>query len=305
MPKNHISPHDRFVRSLMTNPKVIKEFFDKHLPQKIKDAMDFSSIELQKESFIGDKLRLQIADLLYSVRINGKPSYLYVLLEHASKPDKLLPFRMLKYMTAVMDSHIKKTGEPKLPLIYPIILYTGNKAYRHSMDLFDLFGEQKEFAKEILTAPYQLIDLTQMSDEELRPYLWFGTLAMIAKHIHDKDILPFMTNLIEILRELANENEGDYIITVISYIFEAGEISDKEEFFKAMKSLETINEEKIMTLAEIWKQEGRKEGVEKGRKEGIEETKKETARSLLDEGVDINIISSATGLSLQEIKNFS
>ncbi len=60
-----------------------------------------------------------------------------------------------------------------------------------------------------------------------------------------------------------------------------------------------------MTIAEMLKQEGRKEGVEKGRKEGIEETKKETARSLLDEGVDINIISSATGLSLQEIKNFS
>ncbi len=50
-----------------------------------------------------------------------------------------------------------------------------------------------------------------------------------------------------------------------------------------------------MTLAEMLKQEGRKEG--------IEETKKETARSLLDEGVDINIISSATGLSLQEIRN--
>ena len=58
-----------------------------------------------------------------------------------------------------------------------------------------------------------------------------------------------------------------------------------------------------MTLAEIWKQEGREEGIERGIEQGIEKGKKETARSLLDEGVDINIISSATGLSLQEIRN--
>lgn len=79
-----MSPHDRFVRSLLTKPKVIREFFDQHLPEKIKECIDFSSIEPQRESFIDDKLRLQVADLLYSVRINGEPSFFYVLIEHAS-----------------------------------------------------------------------------------------------------------------------------------------------------------------------------------------------------------------------------
>ncbi|MGC8483988.1 MAG: Rpn family recombination-promoting nuclease/putative transposase, partial [Thermodesulfobium sp.] len=77
-----IKAHDRFVRALMTKPKVIREFFDHHLPEKIKKCIDFSSIEPQKESFVDDKLRLQIADLLYSVKFNGEPGYLYILLEH-------------------------------------------------------------------------------------------------------------------------------------------------------------------------------------------------------------------------------
>ena len=64
MAKNNLSPHDRFTRSLMSHPKVIEEFFQKHLPRKIKKVIDFSSIKLQKESFIDDSLNLQIADLL-------------------------------------------------------------------------------------------------------------------------------------------------------------------------------------------------------------------------------------------------
>lgn len=100
MPKNRLSPHDRFVRSLMTNPKVIREFFETHLPREMREAIDLTSIQPQKESFIDDKLRVQIADLLYAVHVNGEPGFIYLLIEHQSSPDKLLPFRLLKYMTA-------------------------------------------------------------------------------------------------------------------------------------------------------------------------------------------------------------
>ena len=119
---NRISPHDRYMRSILTNPKAIEDFFRHYLPEKIKRLVDFSSIELQKESFIDDKLRLQIVDLLYKVKFEGKPGYLYVLMEHASSPDKLLPFRMLKYATSIMDHHLKQTGSKILPLVYPLIL---------------------------------------------------------------------------------------------------------------------------------------------------------------------------------------
>ena len=57
--------------------------------EKLKTVLDFQSIELQKESFIDDKLRLKIADLLYAVKFEGRPGYLYLLFEHASSPDRL------------------------------------------------------------------------------------------------------------------------------------------------------------------------------------------------------------------------
>lgn len=256
MPKNRISPHDRYIRSMLSHPKVMEEFMQANLPAKIKDSIDFRSIELQKESFIDDKLRLKIADLLYGVKFDGKPGYIYILLEHASKPDRLLPFRMLKYMVAIMDHHLTKTETKELPVIYPLILYTGNLPFTHSMDLFDLFGEKKALVKDILKNPYRLIDLTQSSDEDLEKYLWFGTVARVAKHIHDKNFFPFWEIILKALKIIEENGESSYIYTVISYVVEAAEVSDKQKFMKTLTAgLKSVDEEKIMTILEQFKPE--------------------------------------------------
>ncbi|MBL8677177.1 MAG: Rpn family recombination-promoting nuclease/putative transposase [Alphaproteobacteria bacterium] len=242
-----LSPHDRFTRSLMTNSKVAQEFFQKNLPEHIKKAIDFSSLELKKESYIDDKLKLQITDLLYSVRFNGREGFLYVLLEHASTPDRFLPFRMHKYISAIMEDHLKDKENKTLPLVYPIILYSGKKPYKHSMSFFDLFLEnERELAKEIFISPYHLIDLTQVSDEELKQYMWFGTAALVLKHIHDPNIIPFFESIIEVLKELEKRGEEGYIYTVITYMAVTGKIPEKDEFLDTVRQLESIDKEKIM-----------------------------------------------------------
>jgi predicted transposase/invertase (TIGR01784 family) len=299
MAKNRLSPHDRFMRSLMTNPKAIHEFFEAHLPQKIKDAIDLTSIQPQKDSFIDDALRLQIADLLYTVKVNGEPGFIYLLMEHQSSPDKLLPFRLLKYMTAIMEHHLKKTNTQKLPFVYPLVLYTGNRPYPYTMSLFDLFGEQSTLAQEMLLAPYQLIDLTSASDDELMQYLWFGTAAFIAKHIHDPDIVPSFKKVVRSLKILDEKGEFSYIYTIISYMFEAGEVADKDKFFQAIKSLESKEEHKLMNLAEQLRQEGFQKGIYQGKNEAAHDI----ALNFLKLGIAQDQIAQATGLPLEEIES--
>lgn len=298
-----LSPHDRFTRSSMSNPKVSEEFFQKHLPEKIKNIMDFSSIELQKESYIDDNLKQQIADLLFSVKFNKQPGFLYILFEHASRSDPLLPFRMLKYMIAIMDHHLKTAKIRKLPLVYPLILYTGAKPYAHSMDLFDLFpvGE-KELAKEILTSPYHLIDLTQVSDQELKHYRMFGLMARALKHIHDPNILPFFMSILDDIRELERLGEESYIYSMITYIAGVGETPRQEDLFQAIKRLESVNEEKLMTLAEYLKPEIFKRGIEKGIAKGRQEEKIEMAKAMLLKGIDIETVTEVSELSKTEIQ---
>ena len=72
-------------------PKVALEFFEAHLPAYIKDKVDLSTLIPQKESYIDDHLRMQLVDVLFSVDFKDGQGYFYVLMEHSSKPDRLLP----------------------------------------------------------------------------------------------------------------------------------------------------------------------------------------------------------------------
>lgn len=202
----------------MANSKVAKEFFEQHLPVNVKKAIDPSTIKLQKDSFIDDNLKQQAADLLFSVDFDGKHGYIYLLLEHQSKPDEFMPFRMLKYMIAVMEQHLKQIKKPnkkRLPIVYPMIFYSGNKPYKYSTDLFDLFEGDKKLARDILWQPCQLIDLTKIPDEKLKETLLSGLFARAMKYIHESDEKILVNSLRMLMKDLSPVEN----ISGIEYIY--------------------------------------------------------------------------------------
>lgn len=302
MPKNHLSPHDRYIRSILSNAPVAREFFEKHLPKDVIKAIDFSTLMPQKDSFVNDKLRLKVADLLFSVNVNGDPGYIYLLLEHASTPDRFLPYRMLQYTLSIIDHHLKKhPKEKKLPLVVPLILYTGDKPYTYSTDFFDLFGKEKDLAKSTFLNPYQLIDLNKIPDETLREaYYWFGAAALTAKHIRDFDLVSLVESMIDLLLRLKDEGLDNYVHVTLSYIFKAGEVKDEEAFRDVIRSgLSSNDEEIVMTLAEKYRQKGKVEGEIKGEIKAL----RKTALNLFKFGMTKEQVAQATTLSLQEVQD--
>ncbi len=304
MPKNRLTPHDRYIRSLMGNKKVVKELLQIHLPANIQKSIDWDYIVPQKDSFVDDKLRLQIADVLFKTRFHGEEGFLYLLFEHQSTPDKLMPFRILKYMTAIQEQHLKKEKTKTLPFVYPLILFTGKNKYPYSMDLFTLFGSNEELARDSFSKPWQLIDLSQVPDEELKRWLWFGTMSLVAKHIHDANFLPVLREILSGLREIEKSGEEAYIYATISYIVEAGEVSDRQDFIEAIKQLETVDEGKIMTIAEQLKPEIFKKGLQQGMQQGMEKGILQAARALelLRKNHPLDKIIEDTGLSEAQVK---
>ena len=200
---NHLAPHDRLLRTIMAKPKVIKEFFNGYLPIDIKSQLDLDSIQLQSESFLDDQLRTQATDLLYKTRFGKKSGYLYLLIEHQSMANKLLAFRLLKYIMAIMEYHLEISKDKQLPIVYPIVLYNGKKSYNYSTDIFDLFGDQRELAANIFCQPYQLLDLQQVTDKKLKNHLWFGVLARLMKHIYSTE-----------LSEIKKQNDWEHIYAI-------------------------------------------------------------------------------------------
>ena len=98
--------HDGVLKKALEYAPVRKDFFEKHLPEKIKKIVDIESLKMQKESFIDESLKKSYADLLFA---SPKDQYIYVLLENQSSVDKMMAFRLLKYMISICDIHMKKS----------------------------------------------------------------------------------------------------------------------------------------------------------------------------------------------------
>ncbi|MEI8055099.1 MAG: Rpn family recombination-promoting nuclease/putative transposase [bacterium] len=302
-------PHDHYFKKMMSDPKIIKEFFQQYLPANIRGSINLDTVKHENGSYISDELKQQESDLLFSAEINDKPGYIYTLLEHQSTPDRLLPFRMLRYMVSIIKDHLKKFKTEQLPIVYQLVIYSGWKKYSYSTDLFDLFGNNKELAMDVLWKPFQLIDLSEIPDEKLQQSLLYGVVTRILKHSHEKNAVAFLREVMRDLRIVANTEGIDYIYATLSYIIEAYDLS-RSDFAEIIRTeLPFVNEEKIMTIAEQFRQEGVQQGIqqgiqkglEKGLEEGKSEALKNVAMNLFNQGMTTEKIAIATGLSVFEL----
>lgn len=298
--KNQISnAHDQFFRTAMTDKRVARDFLMTWLPSTLCKSIDFNQLEIQPRSHINDVRKESAVDVLFKTLIEGHEAYIYLLLEHQSTPDQLMPFRMLKYMCNIIDHHLQTHGGKKIPLIYPLVIYHGKRKYPFSTDLNDLVDAPPSLVDRYFLKPFQLIDLGQIDDETLKQHAWSGVMAFALKHIFARDILPWLKDIAETLHQLDNAGGRDFIAIVLQYLLERGELSDKEAFFKLIDTqISQEVGEKIMSLAEQLKKEGRIEG----RIEGELNKEREIAKRLLEEGSDPDFIAKVTGLSLDKIK---
>lgn len=292
--------HDKVFKAAMTDIAVAKSFFENYLPAPITKNTDWTTLQLSSHSFVDKDLEEKFSDLLYNVQVYGKESHFYLLVEHQSEPDISMAFRLLEYQVKIWRQHLKQSNRKNtehlnLPVIYPMIYYTGKrKPYPHSNDLFDCFIDSKS-AKHYLFKPFQLIDLTQIPDDELKKNELISGLMLIQKHLHKRN-----TNLlINLMFEKGVwvpilKHDGEYLYVLLKYISEMGEIESPDEFFDKLAQLVPEEEEKIMTIAEYYRKEGRKEAKV--------ETLHQVAEQMLKLNQPLDLIRQVTHLSEAKLK---
>ena len=63
------------------------------LPPRLAAAIDFDTLALAPGSFVDEALRERHTDLLYAVRLRERDALSYLVFEHQSVVDPLMPFR--------------------------------------------------------------------------------------------------------------------------------------------------------------------------------------------------------------------
>jgi recombination-promoting nuclease RpnB len=224
------------------------------------------SLELQSVSFIDDRRQESIADMLFKTRIAGHEAYIYLLVDHQSHPDELMPVRVLKYLCNIIDHHLKNTKSKRIPLVLPMVVYHGLQPWHYSKDICDLVDAPKEWVDAYFLKPFTLIDLNKIEDKELKQRAWVGVMELTLKHIFSKDMLPYIKDIVQLLKHLEKADGKHFIETVLIYILDRGELSNKDAFIDLIKTKLTPEVgEKIMTIAEQLKAEGMQQGIEKAK----------------------------------------
>jgi len=308
-----IHAHDQFARMALTDPRVAREFFTMHLPAEILDKIDLGHLVLQPRSHIDTVRRKEsIVDILYKTTMGDKEIYLYLLVEHQSTVDKLMPFRILQYICNIIDGHLKHTKTKEIPFVYPLVIYHAKQPYPCSTDIRDLVKAPKELVEKYFLKPFQLIDLTQIQDEEMRKHAWGGVMEFALKHVFASDILSHLKGFVDVMQYVEQTGGGEYISSMLQYLFGRGQVGDKEAFFQLVNEVSLETGEKVMTLAEQFKQEGLQEGLQQaktlaeqfkqeGVQQGREEKAMEIASRLLEEGADMAFAAKVSGLPINQI----
>ena len=307
MSKIH-NPHDKSFRQSLKNIEVAREFLKIYVPKDILVKIDIELIKFVDTSHIDFKLKEHLSDIVYeTIMLDGTKGVICFLIEHQTNPLIFMPLKLLHYQIVIMENYLLLNPKAThLPIVFPIVFYNGTrKPYPFSLNILDLFHDKK-LGLRTLIEPAHLIDISQISDEDLKKHQIIGLLEWSQKHIRDRNLYLVVEDLIELINNLTkdldfSENLLLYIKCILYYIVRTANIEQLDEFIEKLHTIKLVGG--VMgTLANKWLKEGEARGEARGEVIGILKNKKEIAIAMLKDGMDINVISKFTKLSTNEIQ---
>lgn len=293
------------------------------LSEDIADRLDFNRAERLNRSFIPDDLHKQEADLLYRVpfKEGSGEVWVYVLLEHQSRPDKTMGLRLLSYMVQLWEAQVREWGDKKTPParrkltpILPIVFYTGKRKWTSPLSLNALIDVPALLQKFMPQFETLFLKLQETEAEKLTGSAIAAALRALQASEEPQNVLAqVLASVVDSLQKLPESSHAEwrramqYLYLLIRHRREA---SEQDELFEVLdEALEALGNEELeglkMTGAQALIAEGRKKGREEGREVGRAEGREEGRRELLLEQLEFKFgpLSEATEAAVRALTN--
>ncbi len=222
-----------------------------------------------------------------------------------------------------LQRYMEKRPGAALPLVVPIVFYSGKNPYNHTTDIFELFGDLESEARKFFLNPFRLIDLSSIPDDALQQHSWSGIMELAQKHSHEKAPQNLIKTLSSSIKDILGQDGGDYIDATLEYIGSTADLKDPGEFARIVDTeISSKLGEKVMSLASRWHDQGRAEGenigiekglvkgiaagMEKGIAQGMEQGAariEKVVLGLLADGMSVSRIVQLTGLETAEVED--
>ena len=285
--------HDKIFRTVLDRKSDALALINKALNTQL----EVQDIEKYNSSFINKVFQNREADIVYKI----KDRSIFILIEHQTKVDYLMPYRILEYEVAIMQSAIDldkiKNKESKIPLVISIVLYTGNKKWNAKK----YFEENQEKIEEIENGlgNYNLIDINELTEKELlEDNSFISKMMLIEKSKNTENIVEILEKIVKITKE----EDKDTLRRIISIILE-----EKIGITKAKELIEKMegDEGNMLAVVDMIRRENQmyiEIGKKEGKIEGKLEEKIKIVTNMLKEKFNVEMIQKITGVDKEEIE---
>lgn len=284
--------HDKCFRDVLSDKSEITNFLKDFINSE--NTIKPDDIEPYNTSFITSKYQNREADIVYKI----KDKNAFILIEHQSKIDKKMPYRLIEYYTEILRT-FKEKNEEKMPVVIPIIIYTGDKKWNTNGYISEKQEVIEGYQEGRLDIKYNLVQANNYKTDEL---LSKGTMlanTMIIENSNDTDEL--MENLEKIIGNINEKEKLLKLRNIVKYILK--ETLKKEDIEKIERMID--EKEDSYNLDELIKRIKRndKKKMKKIEQEAIKKGIRNMAYKLLNLKLPIEQIMQVTGLTEEEIKS--
>ncbi len=275
--------HDSGYKKLFSNKTIFRELMKTFVDEKWVDEIDFDESETVDKSFISDHYKNTECDIIYRVRLHNKTAFVYVLLEFQSTVNHFMASRVLNYITNFYMDYLQTNRNlKKLPCIFPIVLYNGDKPWTAPVHISKLIDSSIDFGRFALNFEYFKIAENEYSKESLLKIRNIVPTLFLAETRYDKELLEQ-----ELLCLFNDETDCEAVSLLLNWFRQLsihGRIDAEDS--KLLEEIYYTKEEAESMLITALKKEKKatyQKGKLEGRLEGKVEGKLETAKSMLQQ----------------------
>jgi len=293
MSNNNI--HDCGYKNFFQNPVAVKQLLTSFVKEAWIHQLDFDTLERMNTSFVTDEFKEKESDMIYRVQINGKDTYIYLLIEFQSTVDQFMPLRMLRYIAEFYEYLVKSKKIKQLPSVFPLLLYNGDRKWTAPVELSTLIADDIP-GKYIPSFSYYKIAENEFSKDTLLQIQNVVSALFYVENSVPEELAKEIDNLYDMVK-----NEKPDEIAVLTNWLRVIFRDDTRGIYHEVKQAEEIRT-MFATKLEQYGEKLKKEALRKGKQEGLHEKAVQTAKALLKKGMPLKDISEITGLSIKEIK---
>ncbi|MCY4513048.1 MAG: Rpn family recombination-promoting nuclease/putative transposase [Bdellovibrionales bacterium] len=307
-PAKQIGHHDKFFKSLYSNPDFALELFRLIFSKEEIKAYNWKQLKPEKDTF-PDGSR---ADLVFSVPLRKKLKTrvkIFILLEHKAKYDIQLFRQLFRYQTLLIEENLNQHGKP-MPII-PVVFYHGKRPWKWNLS-FQAAFLGKDFLeipalsrKSMLNFEIRLLDAHDPKLDRVfkdQSFKSRGALYLLREVWSSKADLDFLRRFFGLSQDILGKHDK-LILSVIEYLATGYKI--KPEIWRKAEA-EAVKQGLLkkggyMDIRKHIEERGHEKGLKKGLREGRQEGRQEVVLNMLQNKLDVSLICKVTGLSEKEI----